>query len=196
MINLSKGPSNQSQDGLAQAYQHYRLELRRFFELNSRDRHAVDDLLQTMYLRVRNLSHKPGSSSGDVRDPRQYLFRAAWNLLHSENRRLRAERSHAVPFEPNELEAQANRSSTLWLEDDATTASQQAELDRALSQLPRACQVAMLRQYRDNKSYKEIADELGVTVHAVKKYIMRSLNHFRMHLNAMELGDVKERNRS
>jgi len=162
-----------------------------FFELNSRDPHAVDDLLQTMYLGVRKT--RPAD---DVRDPRQYLFRAAWNLLHSENRRVRAERSHAVSCELDDFETHADRSNRLWLEDDTGTALQQAELDRALSQLPRACRVAVLRQYRDNKSYKEIAEELGVSVHAVKKYVMRSLNHFRMHFNAMDLGDSLERNRS
>jgi RNA polymerase sigma-70 factor (ECF subfamily) len=189
---VSRGSNTRaSPEGLEEAYQQYRLELRHFFELNARDPQAAADLLQTLYLRVRK-SRPPD----DVRDPRQYLFRAAWNLLHSENRRTRAERARAVACAPNEFEAYADRSNRLWVEDDTGTALSQAELDSALSQLPRACQVTMVRKYRDNKSYKEIAAELGVSVHAVKKYVMRSLNHFRMHLNARDLGEDRERSRS
>lgn len=147
--------------------------------------------MQTMFLQL--MKDRPGE---EVRDPPQYLFRAAWNVLHNVNQRARRERNRLVSWDSAEFDANADRSNRLWVEDDTSTALQQAELDRALSQLPRACRVAVLRQYRDNKSYKEIAKELGVSVHAVKKYIMRSLNHFRMHLNAMDLGESQERNRS
>lgn len=192
MVRLNTGPNNRaSAESLEEAYQHYRLELRHFFELNARDPHAAADLLQNLYLRVRKTQ-----PPDDVRDPRQYLFRAAWNLLHSENRRVRAERARAVAYELDEFEAYADRSNRLWVEDDTGTALSQAELDHALSQLPRACQVTMVLKYRDNKSYKEIAAELDVSVHAVKKYVMRSLNHFRMHLNARDLGEDQERSGS
>jgi len=56
--------------------------------------------------------------------------------------------------------------------------------------------VAVIRQYRDNKSYKDIAVELGVSVHTVKKYVMRALNHFRMHFSARDLDGSRERSRS
>jgi RNA polymerase sigma factor (sigma-70 family) len=151
----------------------------------------VDDLMQTMFLQL--LKDRPAA---EVRDPRQYLFRSAWNVLHNANQRAQRERHLFTSCDVTELDQCADRSNQLWVEDDTSSRVQRAELDRTLLQLPRACQVAMLRQYRDNKSYKEIADELGVSVHAVKKYIMRSLNHFRMHLSAMDSGGVKERNRS
>ena len=61
-----------------------------------------------------------------------------------------------------------------------------------LARLPRACQFALLRQYRDNRSYKEIAAEMGVSPHAVKKYIGRALNEFRMHFNSKDLGATQE----
>ena len=84
MSSLADTSHNQTPlESLEDAYQRYRLELRRFFERNSHDAPIVDDLLQAMYLSIRKT--QPNDL---VRDPRQYLFRAAWNLLHTENRRI------------------------------------------------------------------------------------------------------------
>lgn len=128
----------------------------------------------------------------DIRDPRQYVYRAAWNLLHTENRRIQAERAQVVPCEFEEFNAYADRSNRLWIEDDTAAHLQNDELNRLLAQLPRACQFAVLRKYRDNRSHKEIAQEMGVTVHAVKKYIRRGLNEFRRHFNSEDLGSTQD----
>ena len=156
--------------------------------MNARDPHAVDDLIQNLYLSMMNRTARAGASTEDVRDPRRYLFRMAWNVLHSENRRRRAELARKVSCDAGDLEMLADRSNLLWVEDDTGYRAQRAELDRALGSLPRACQIAVLRQYRDNKSYKEIAAELGVTTHTVKKYITRALQHFRVQLDVRSLG--------
>ncbi len=174
------------EEGLEQAYQRYRLELRHFFELNARDAQSVDDLMQMMYLQL--LKSRPGEP---VREPQSYLFRMAWNVLHTSNRRARLERDRGRPLDAAALDALADRSNSLWVEDDTGWALQQDEIERVLSQLPRVCQIALLLQYRDNRSYKEIAQDLGVSVHTVKKYIMRALNHFRMHFNSAQSGRGK-----
>lgn len=127
------------------------------------------------------LSLKKTRPVDDVQDPRLYLFGMAWHLLHSENRRTDAERRKTVGCNFDEFDVHAERSNHLWVEDDTSSDQQRAELDRLLSQLPSACRVAVLRQYRDNHSYSQIARELNVSTHAVKKYIMRALNHIRMH---------------
>lgn len=178
LTSRSQQPS--AADGLAQAYERYRAELRHFFERNARDRQTVDDLMQSMYLRLvrRALDEQ-------VNDPQRYLFRVAWNLLNTTNRRQQTERTRTVSCQTAEFDAHADQGNALWLEDNAGTALFQEEMNRALRELPLACQVAMLRQYRDNRTYKEIAEELGVTPHAVKKYIVRALNHFRMRFNEM-----------
>ncbi len=172
---------------LEEAYQRYRAELRRFFAQRSRDPHSVDDLIQTMYLSLRKT--RPAD---DVRDPRQYLFGIAWHLLHDDNRRIDLARRRSAQYDSNELDALASPSNRLWVEDDASSEQEREELERVLSQLPTACQVAVLRQYRDNRSYAEIARELGVTPHTVKKYIMRALNHFRMHFESRERDTSQE----
>ncbi len=146
-------------ENLEKAYQQYRLELRRFFELNSYDTQAVDDLIQALYLSIRKTR-----ATDDIRDPRRYMFRAAWNLLHTESRRIHSKRAQTVPCELEEFDNYADRSNRLWIEDDTEERLQGDELNRVLAQLPRACQFAVLRKYRDNRSHIEIAREMGVTV--------------------------------
>jgi RNA polymerase sigma-70 factor (ECF subfamily) len=147
----------------------------------------VDDLIQAMYVSLKKT--RPADA---IRDPRRYLFGMAWHLLHDANRRIASERGHLVGCNFDEFDAHAERSNRLWVEDDSSSDYQRAEFDRLLAQLPAACQVAVLRQYRDNRSYAEIAKELGVTSHAVKKYIMRALNHFRMHFKTLQLDARQE----
>jgi RNA polymerase sigma factor (sigma-70 family) len=147
----------------------------------------VDDLIQALYVSIQKTR-----LTDDIRDPRQYLFRAAWNLLHTENRRILAKRAQVVPCEFEEFDAYADQSNRLWIEDDTLGYVQDDEFNRVLTQLPRACQFAVLRQYRDNRSYKEIAAEMVVTPHAVKKYIRRALNEFRRHFNSKRLGAAQE----
>jgi RNA polymerase sigma-70 factor (ECF subfamily) len=161
--------------------------LRRFFALNSRDVQAADDLIQALYLSIRKTQ-----PTDEIRDPRQYVFRAAWNLLHTENRRVQAERAQVVPCEFEEFDNYADRSNRLWIEDDAANHLQDDEFNRVLAQLPRASQFAVLRKFRDNRSHKDIAQEMGVTIHAVKKYIRRALNVFRRHFNAKIWAQLRE----
>lgn|GEM_PF-759221 len=180
--SLSEPSDHHQPKLLEEAYQRYRAELRQLFARKLWDPQSVDDLIQTMYLSLRKT--RPVD---DIRDPRRYLFGMAWHLLHDANRRIASERGHSVGCNFDEFDTHAERSNRLWVEDDSSSDYQRAELDRLLAQLPAACQVAVLRQYRDNRSYAEIAKELGVTPHAVKKYIMRALNHFRMHFKTLEL---------
>jgi RNA polymerase sigma-70 factor (ECF subfamily) len=161
---------------LEDAYQRYREELRRFFAQHSRDPDGVDDLIQTLYLALKRT--RPAS---DLHDPRLYLFGIAWHLIHNEGRRLRAERTQAIGCRLEEFDLHADRSNRLWVEDDTSAAHERAELERVLGELPAHCRLAVIRQYRDNRTYAQIAQELRVSTHAVKKYIMRALSHIRLH---------------
>jgi RNA polymerase sigma factor (sigma-70 family) len=162
-------------DGLQQACELYRQELRRFFKAHARNPDVVDDLVQVVYLRL--LSSRP---TEPILDPRQYMYRVAWNELHRENGRWGREQQRAVTCEPKELVQLSEYIDALWI-DNSTEELESEQVNRALRQLPVVCQVAFLRKNRDGWSYKEIAEELKVTPHAVKKYIVKALAHFRAH---------------
>jgi RNA polymerase sigma-19 factor, ECF subfamily len=160
-----------------ETYAEYRDELRRFFSRQAKHQ-DVDDLVQEMYARL--VRYPPRE---EVRAPQQYLYRVAWMVLH---RAYRRGRRHPQPCEAAELEKIANREETVWTDSVATQVYTQQELDRVLGQLPKRWQSAIILLKRDGCSYQEIAVELGISVHTVKKYVKLSLQHFKAHLKAAE----------
>ena len=181
MISHRNAPASKpSRDSVEQACEQYRQELRRFFERRAPQMDCADDLVQLVYLRL--LRSPPLAL---VNDPRRFMYRVAWNVLRDENQRVEREQQRAVSCDPEMLKQLAERLGSLWI-DDSDDDLIREQMEQVLRQLPRACQVAFLRQYRDNYSYVEIAEELGVTSHLVKKYIVKALNHFRAHFTALD----------
>jgi len=168
-----------SPSSVDQACEQYRQELRRFFERRAPQADCADDLVQLVYLRLL------GRPLAVVNDPRLFMYRVAWNVLRDENQRVEREQRRAISCDPEQLKQLAEQLGSLWVDDSGEDLVQE-QVEQVLRQLPRACQVAFLRQYRDNYTYAEIAEELGVTSHLVKKYIVKALNHFRMHFSALD----------
>jgi RNA polymerase sigma-70 factor (ECF subfamily) len=76
---------------------------------------------------------------------------------------------------------------------DFCTPEEQVDLQARLSQasqlietLPAKFQAVLILQYRDGLSYEEIAARLGVSTHAVKKYVMQGLALCRSRLHRSE----------
>ena len=171
-------------DSLEATCERYREELRVFFARRTLREEAVDDLVQLVYLRL--LVYSPPRP---IDDPRLFMYRVAWNVLRDENQRVRRERT--ITCDPRELGRLAETTGSLWV-DDSTAELSQGQLEQVLRQLPRAWQFAFLGQYRDGHSYKEIAEQMGVSSHAVKKYIVKALHHFRSHFNETPQGRTHE----
>jgi RNA polymerase sigma-70 factor (ECF subfamily) len=168
---------NPEAGGLEEAYERYRQELQRFFALRARQSHAADDLVQLVYLRL--LRSRP---TEEIRDPRLYVYKIAWNVLRKDNQRVQREQQRTVSCDADQLEQLAHQLGTLWVDNSgAALATDQAEA--LLRQLPPAYQAALVRHYRDGLTYGQIAAELGVTAHTIKKYIVRGLATFRTHFN-------------
>jgi RNA polymerase sigma-70 factor (ECF subfamily) len=157
-------------------YERYRHQLRQFFVLRGQAEQA-DDLMQQMFL---ELTRRPPPAQ--LRDPQAYLFQVAWNALHALGRRERREPPEVSVSDARSLDEQTRRFDVLRIEDDSTTLLAQESVTRILRQLPHAVRVAILRRYRDGRTYREIAAELACTTHTVKKYISRGLLHFRSQL--------------
>ncbi|WP_036139028.1 RNA polymerase sigma factor [Luteibacter sp. 9135] len=135
--------------------------------VRSRTGHAWDaqDLVQETYLRL--LSADPES----IRNPEAYLFTVATNLL----------RQRAGGRQPGARE-EGGRDDLL--ERLATPCHAEADVDRdvrskrllaLMERLSPKCRAVMLLHYRDDLSYRDIADQLDLSVHMVKKYIVKGL---------------------
>jgi RNA polymerase sigma-70 factor (ECF subfamily) len=149
---------------IGQAYEQYRSELRRFLARQSRRPQNPDDLVQEVYMQL--LRFPPRET---LREPQAYLYKIAWNVVNRSNLRAQQE---TLAFSKN-IERH------LWTDDAADQLNAEQELTRALEQLPRPCQAAIVLFKRDGLSYQEIATEMGISIHTVKKYIARAIVHFK-----------------
>jgi len=158
-------------------YEQYRIELRRFFAKHARDPNAVEDLVQTVYERLVKYT-----KDGSVRDLHAYIFRIALNVLSDANQRAQADRERLISCDPLTLERYAeDRGLDIAEPDSSAAVGERAEVARAFRKLPRTAQEAWAHK-RDGLSYKEIAEKMKVTEHAVKKYISTALQGIRAHL--------------
>jgi DNA-directed RNA polymerase specialized sigma24 family protein len=85
-------------DRLQQACGRYRQELRRFFRAARPQAGCVENLVQLVYRRL--LRSRPLE---EVIDPRQFMYRVAWNELRRENERLQREQQ-VLSCDSNQLQ--------------------------------------------------------------------------------------------
>lgn len=140
----------------------------------------ASDLAQELYLRLLRADR-----TELIRNPEAYLYTVAVNLLR-EQAVLDRRWGHTVdagdaPNDPALV--------------DFCTPEQQADLEGRLARaaeliekLPAKFQAVLILQYRDGLSYEEIAARLGVSTHAVKKYVMQGLSLCRRRLRRSEGG--------
>jgi RNA polymerase sigma-70 factor (ECF subfamily) len=157
MSDPSSGLANVllEQDGPLQRYIHRRAG------------HAWDaqDLVQETYLRL--LSADPDS----IRNPEAYLFTVATNLL-----RQRAGGRQTGGREDGGLEEVLDRLATPC--EAAAGVDQEVRskrLHELMARLSPKCRAVLVLHYRDDLSYRDIADRLEISVHMVKKYIVKGL---------------------
>jgi RNA polymerase sigma-70 factor (ECF subfamily) len=148
-------------------YIRYRKGLRSFFARRARQA-DVDDLVQQVFMDLVRIPPPPV-----LQDPVSYLFQIAWNTLRDlqrhDMRRPQDRNGLSIDEVPH----------ALWMEDDTRSLVVQEELNGVLSTFPRDTQVAIVRQFRDGWTYSQIAEELGCTVHGVKKHMSQGIAHFR-----------------
>ncbi|UPG88101.1 RNA polymerase sigma factor [Luteibacter aegosomaticola] len=154
------------QDGLLQRYIHRRAG------------HAWDaqDLVQETYLRL--LSADPES----IQNPEAYLFTVATNLL-----RQRAGGRLTGGREDSGLDDVFERLATPCEAASGVDQERRSQrLQELMGRLSPKCRAVMVLHYRDDLSYREIADQLDISVHMVKKYIVKGLAACRQGMGRYE----------
>jgi RNA polymerase sigma-70 factor (ECF subfamily) len=139
-------------------YREHRAGLVRLVELELRDHHEAEDVVQTAFLDAQRALER-----GTIpRDPRAWLAAIALNAA----RRLRRRRLNAEPLEEYAVQE----------------ASGMSDLRAALASLPKSQRAAVL--YRDllGLSYGETADQMGTTVNAVTMLLHRGRERLRQTL--------------
>jgi len=148
------------------ACEQYHAELHRFLMRRLRGSHHAQDLAQEAYLRLLRVER-----AELVRQPRAYLYRIAVNLISEF--RLRARREPVV-FDSEAL-AQAAEHVADTLPDAGERSDDAQQIDLILEQLPPLYRAIFVLRKRDGLSYQEIARQLDISVHTVKKYLARAV---------------------
>ncbi|WP_043694190.1 RNA polymerase sigma factor [Luteibacter sp. 9133] len=128
----------------------------------------AQDLVQEVYLRL--LRNGQGDAS-DVRNPEAYLFTVAANLVKEH-----AQMKQRAPISSEGLEDVIERLATPCdAGADVDRALRRERLARLIGRLSPKCRAVLVMHYRDDLSYREIAEQLSISTNMVKKYIVKGL---------------------
>lgn len=149
-------------------------ELRAFFYRRLQRRGDAAELAQEVYLRMLRV---PESTM--LEDPEAYLFTVAANLVREQGLKDRREQRGRDLDDPV-VESQLAQWPSPGSEIDQEL--RMRRLAEVLAELPPKCQAAIKLQYWHGQSYVQIADQLGVSTHMVKKYHSQAIVHCRRRM--------------
>ena len=139
-----------------------------YFRRRVGERSDAEDLAQEVYLR---LLRSDAGARGAIENPEAYLYTVASNLV----------REHAAgrarsPLASADLDHVAETVADGHAADETLDRAQRwRRLADAIERLPAKSRAVLLMQYRDDLSYREIAERLKVSTHMVKKHVVKAL---------------------
>jgi len=161
------------------AFRSHRAALQRFLMRRLHHNENAQDLAQEVYLRLLRVEDRHL-----IRHPLAFLYRLALNVVFEF--RLRKQRD-PVSFDSDaaeELEQHMQDSDVT--PDSSQQLCTEEELRRLLAPLPPTVRGVLVLRKRDGMSNQEIANELGISIHTVKKYLCQAVAHCRTAAQARE----------
>ena len=144
-------------------------DVRRYILYRSGDEEIATDIAQDTFMRVweKQMEIDPQRVKG-------LLLKISGDLFVSQYRRKQVAANFFSTFQP------ANRSSTP--EDEFSFQELIKAYDAALKSMPEKQRTVFLMNRIDELKYKEIADELGLSIKAIEKRMSQALEHLKSHL--------------
>lgn len=156
-------------------YRQYYDELRRFLSSKLRNREDADEIAQEAFVRMLALE-----DGYHVRHPRGFLYRTALNLTVDAYRNSQPSAEQVDEASP----AEDLPSETPGPESIVYGQQRLGQLKQAIDELPPKCRQAFLLHKFENRSYVEIAVEMGISKNMVEKHIIKAIAHCRRSLDA------------
>lgn len=168
------------EDGLEVAYGVHRAELLRLLLARTGDPVEAEDLLQELWIKVRQ------QPAGPVISGKAYIFRMAQNLivdrLRARQRRMERDRRWSdttTDFAPAGVEP-ADRRKTA--EEEMLDREEIATLVSAIANLPEGARRAFELHKIEGLSHAEVADRLGISKSGVEKHMAVAMKYLRRAL--------------
>lgn len=175
--NISKSHESRSESAIS-VFLRYAGKLQSYLDRRLRVRQDAEDLAQDVYLELLRMN-----PSKEIRDPLAFLYGIASRVLadHVSGLRRRAERMPSTG-EVSEVTAETLSTSLSNLLEESEDA--QRRVERALAALP-PMQAAVVGCVNcEGMTYEETAERLGISVHTVKKYVVKAHARIRMDAKA------------
>jgi len=144
-------------------------DVRRYVFYRSGNEELATDIAQDTFLRIWEKQIEI-----DHKTVKGLLFKIASDLFISRYRREKVAFNFFNNFEPNEK--------SLTPEDELNFNELKNAYDAALKSMPEKQRTVFLMNRIDELKYKEIADQLGLSVKAIEKRMSLALEHIKIHL--------------
>jgi len=118
-----------------------------------------------------------------IRHGAAYLMQTARNLVWARHAEVAKERVRYFNFSDMGPERLTEILGQLHTQDESDSDVLEAEVELELRKLPELWRLAFVRHRFEGRTYREIADELGISTHTVKKYLSKAVAHFTAHFS-------------
>ncbi len=164
-------------DGLEELFSQFRVPLEKYFRKRVYNQNEVDDLVQDVFYRLTSRT-----DSTKLERPEAFIFQIAANLLRDKARREATKRS----FTKHLSDQNENAFEELSPERVLLGKEKVVALKNALNELPeRTRNVFLLHRFEEFK-YREIAQQLGISMSSVEKHMMDAIKHLAHRLGPPE----------
>jgi RNA polymerase sigma factor (sigma-70 family) len=165
-MNVSNKVSGNKNEFIRNLYVQSHKELLNFLLRRSTTKQQAQDLSQEAYLRLLRVER-----TDLILQPRAYLFRIAANLIY-EKRVSSYRHSENSTFSLEEVEELAGICNPSL---DYESEQSLEHLTKIVEKLPATYQAILVMRKRDGLSHSEIATKLNISIHTVRKYLVRAV---------------------
>ena len=172
--------SNTSRHDLLETlFQEHGPALRRFLRVRLALEADREDISQDVYVRLSRMENLTEKLAERPESVRSYLFAIATNLIRDRARRAKVREQDKHVQIDDEMPPMVS----ITPEDEVSARQRLALMKRALRRVKDVHREAFILSRQHHKSYREIADALGVSVSTVEKYISAVLVVLRKELS-------------
>lgn len=173
---------------LLQIVDEHESAIQRFLRVRLANEADRDDVVQEVFARMCRIENLSDKLSLGVDRTRAFLYMTASNLVRDLHRREKTRRKDA--HQPFDDESFADQTASI---EDQLQSSQKLEIvTRAIDSLKPSCRQAFVMSRIDCMSYREIADQMNISVSMVEKHITNALIAIRQAVNRSESCDGVE----
>jgi RNA polymerase sigma factor (sigma-70 family) len=149
----------------------------RYLSTKVRNSEDANDLAQEAFLRM----HKFQQSS-QLENARAFLYRTANNLVIDQMRRAQVHDRYLHSTSCQDWDDETDECAPS-AERTASAEQELAHIYQLIEQLPPKIRRAFVLHRNSDRSYQQIADEMGVSTSMVEKYIVKALKILRENVN-------------